>query len=99
MKIVDVLDLTLLFDPIYTNICLGMALTLFADVTFFIIQPGYLRELMFTKMETATTVSIGAAGDLFSRLFVTLVSSFVQFKARQLFLAGVVATIGLQMGE
>lgn len=99
MKIVDVLDLTLFLDPIYTNICFGIAITQFADITFFTIQPGYLREMMFTNMETATIVSIGAAGDLCSKVVVTVTSSFMHFEARQLFLAGVVAMIGLQIGK
>lgn len=97
--VVDFLDLTLLYKPVYANICLGMALTLFSDVTFYTIQPGYLRELLFSNLDTALIVSIGAGADLVSRVFVTVTSSCVRFQARQLFLAGVVGTIGSQLGN
>lgn len=99
MKIVDFLDLTLLYQPIYVNICVGMALALFSDVTFLTIQPSYLRELTFTKMDTALVLSIGASADLSSRVFVTLASSCFKLEARQLFLAGVIGTIVFQLGK
>lgn len=98
-KIVDFLDLTLLAKPVYANICLGMSLALFADLTFFTIQPGYLRQLLFSNTDIALIVSMGATGDLCSRLFVTAVSSCTTVQARHLFLAGLFASIGSQMGE
>lgn len=49
-KIVDFLDLTLLQELVYVNICIGMSFALFSDVSFFTIQPVYLEELKFTKV-------------------------------------------------
>lgn len=99
-KVVDFLDLSLLYQPVYVNICLGMALALFSDLTFFTIQPTYLRELSFDKMDTAYVVSIGASADLGSRVVVTIVSSCTtKIKARHLFLAGMIATIAAQFGK
>lgn len=76
-----------------------MALTLFVDVTFFTILPSYLREILFNKSDTAFIVSFGAGADLSSRVFVTLASSCFKIKARELYLAGVIATIGAQLGK
>lgn len=50
-KIVEFLDLSLLQELIYVNICIGMAFALFSDVSFFTIQPVYLQELKFTKVK------------------------------------------------
>lgn len=99
LKVVAFLDLTLFLNPIYTNICIGMTLAIFADMSFVTIQSSYLRSIMFTKDETAQIVSIGVAADVSSRLILTVVSSPLQIRARPLFLAGVIATIASLLGE
>lgn len=48
--VVDFLDLTLLNDPIYVNIVLGISFALYSDVAFFTLQPMYLFELGYTKV-------------------------------------------------
>lgn len=40
----EFLDLTLLKDAIYDNIIVGMALTFFADLTFFTLEPLFLHK-------------------------------------------------------
>lgn len=42
--VAEFLDLTLLKDPIYDNIIVGMALTFFADLTFFTLEPMFLHK-------------------------------------------------------
>lgn len=49
-KVVDFLDLTLLKDPVYVNISLGISFALYSDMSFFAIQPLYLLELNFSKV-------------------------------------------------
>lgn len=48
--IVDFLDLSLLKDPIYVNIVLGITFALYSDMAFFTIQPMYMFELNFEKV-------------------------------------------------
>jgi len=48
--IVDFLDLTLLKQPVYINIVLGITFALYSDITFFTMQPIYLFELGYTKV-------------------------------------------------
>lgn len=48
--VVDFLDLTLLNDPIYVNIVLGISFALYSDMAFFTLQPLYLFELGYTKV-------------------------------------------------
>lgn len=42
---------------------------------------------------------MGAAADLFSRIFLAVVSLFIHVKARYVYLVGAVATIGARFGE
>lgn len=99
MKIVDFMDLTLLCKPVYLNICIGMSLVLVSLITFFTILPSYLRHLLFSREDTALIVSICAFADLSSRMFVTIISSWLRIRARNLFLAGVIGTIIGQLGR
>lgn len=89
---VDFLDLTLFFNPVYTNICIGMSMALSADTAFITIRSTYLRQT-FTKEETAEIISIGSAADIISRVILTLVSTPLQIRARPLYLAGAILTI------
>lgn len=84
----------------YVNICIGVSLALASDITFATIQPTYLTALSFDKMDVAHIISIGSTADLGSRVIVTLVSSCTTFiKARQLFLLGLIGSIGSQSGK
>lgn len=49
--IVNFLDLTLLKKPIYVNIVLGISFALYSDIAFFTLQPLYLFELGFNKVQ------------------------------------------------
>ncbi|XP_055912908.1 monocarboxylate transporter 7 [Eupeodes corollae] len=84
----DFLDLSLLKDPIYLNIVLGMSFALYSDLAFFTLQPMYLFELNYTKMETANIIAFGAAADLISRVIIALSAIFVTVSSRHIYLAG-----------
>lgn len=99
LKIVDFLDLSLLGQPVYANICIGISLVMFVDMTFVTIQPGYLRELEFSNEDRAIILSIVAGADLSSRISVTVASSFLKIQARDLCLVSVIGTICAQLGK
>lgn len=48
--VVEFLDLSLLKDVIYDNIIFGMALTFFADLTFFTLEPLFLDKNNLSKV-------------------------------------------------
>ena len=48
--VVDFLDLTLLKNPVYVNIVVGISLAHYSDVAFFTFQPMYLFLLGYTKV-------------------------------------------------
>ncbi|XP_037919162.1 monocarboxylate transporter 9 isoform X2 [Hermetia illucens] len=86
--LVDFLDLTLLKDAVYVNIVLGISFALYSDIAFLTIQPMYLFEIGFTEVETANIIAMGAAADLFSRVFLAVSSAFVSVPSRYVYLAG-----------
>lgn len=57
-KVVDFLDLTLLEDFVYVNIVLGISFALYSDTSFFTIQPMYLFELGFAKVNSRENLQI-----------------------------------------
>ncbi|KAL7744096.1 hypothetical protein ACLKA6_009082 [Drosophila palustris] len=92
--IVDFLDLTLLKQPVYVNIVLGITFALYSDITFFTMQPIYLNdELGYTKVDTAKIIAIGASADLLSRIFLAITAIFIQVPARYIYLGGALFTL------
>ncbi|KAH8287737.1 hypothetical protein KR054_012295, partial [Drosophila jambulina] len=91
--VVDFLDLTLLKKPVYVNIVLGITFALYSDITFFTMQPVYLFELGYNKVDTATIIAIGAAADLTSRIFLAVTAVCIQVPSRYIYLAGAVFTV------
>lgn len=91
--IVDFLDLTLLKQPVYINIVLGITFALYSDITFFTMQPIYLFELGYSKVDTATIIAIGATADLLSRIFLATTAIFIQVPARYIYLGGALFTV------
>ncbi|XP_034474080.1 uncharacterized protein LOC117781430 [Drosophila innubila] len=91
--IVDFLDLTLLKQPVYVNIVLGITFALYSDITFFTMQPIYLFELGYTKVDAAKIIAIGATADLLSRIFLAITAIFIQVPARYIYLGGALFTV------
>ncbi|XP_053696195.1 monocarboxylate transporter 7 [Sabethes cyaneus] len=91
--LVDFLDLTLLKDPIYVNIVLGISFALYSDLAFFTLQPMYLFMIGFTKPDVSLIIAIGAGADLLSRVFLAISSTCLNIKARYVYLAGALFTI------
>uniref|UniRef100_A0A182IPW6 Major facilitator superfamily (MFS) profile domain-containing protein n=1 Tax=Anopheles atroparvus TaxID=41427 RepID=A0A182IPW6_ANOAO len=91
--LVDFLDLTLLKDPIYVNIVLGISFALYSDLAFFTLQPMYLFMMAFSKADVSLIIAIGAGADLISRIFLAISSTCLNIKARYVYLAGALFTI------
>ncbi|XP_058058226.1 monocarboxylate transporter 7 [Anopheles bellator] len=96
--LVDFLDLTLLKDPIYVNIVLGISFALYSDLAFFTLQPMYLFMMAFSKPDVSLIIAIGAGADLISRIFLAISSTFLNIKARYVYLAGALFTIVARFG-
>ncbi|CAH2267897.1 monocarboxylate transporter 9-like [Pararge aegeria] len=86
--VAEYLDLTLLKDLVYDNIIFGMALTFFADLTFFTLEPLFLDKNNLSKAEIANIIAVGGATDMTARLLLGVSGQFFRMNSRYMFYAG-----------
>ncbi|XP_023935742.2 monocarboxylate transporter 9-like [Bicyclus anynana] len=86
--VAEYLDLTLLKDLVYDNIICGMALTFFADLTFFTLEPLFLDKNHLSKAEIANIIAVGGATDMTARLLLGVSGQFFRMNSRYMFYAG-----------
>ncbi|KAJ0182335.1 hypothetical protein K1T71_001704 [Dendrolimus kikuchii] len=86
--IAEFLDLTLLKDFVYDNIIFGMALTFFADLTFFTLEPLFLDKVNLSRGEIANIIALGGATDMCARLFLGVAGQFFRMNSRHMFFTG-----------
>ncbi|XP_034839123.1 monocarboxylate transporter 9-like [Maniola hyperantus] len=86
--VAEYLDLTLLKDLIYDNIIFGMAMTFFADLTFFTLEPLFLDKNHLSKAEIANIIAVGGATDMSARLLLGVSGQFFRMNSRYMFYAG-----------
>ncbi|XP_026759198.2 monocarboxylate transporter 9-like [Galleria mellonella] len=86
--VTEFLDLTLLKDWVYDNITVGMALTFFADLTFFTLEPLFLGRNHLSQSEIAYIITFGGATDMTARLLLGVAGQFFRINARCMFFAG-----------
>ncbi|XP_050681942.1 monocarboxylate transporter 9-like [Leptidea sinapis] len=86
--VTEFLDLSLLKDPVFDNIIFGMALTFFADLTFFTLEPLFLDKNNLSKAEIANIIAVGGATDMVARLMLGFSGQFFRLNSRYMFYAG-----------
>ncbi|CAG9136344.1 unnamed protein product [Plutella xylostella] len=86
--VVEFLDLSLLKDPVYDSIIFGMALTFFADLTFFTLEPLFLDRNNLSRTEIANIIAIGGASDMVARLLLGVGGQFFAMNSRHMFFSG-----------
>ncbi|XP_013183968.2 monocarboxylate transporter 9 [Amyelois transitella] len=86
--VTEYLDLTLLKDLVYDNIIFGMALTFFADLTFFTLEPLFLDRHHLSRPEIANIIALGGATDMTARLLLGIAGQFFRINSRHMFFAG-----------
>ncbi|XP_028029972.1 monocarboxylate transporter 9-like [Bombyx mandarina] len=86
--IMEYLDLTLLKDLVYDNIIVGMALTFFADLTFFTLEPLFLDKVNLNRSQIANIIALGGATDMCARLFLGVAGQFFIMNSRYMFFIG-----------
>ncbi|KAG6460016.1 monocarboxylate transporter 6 [Manduca sexta] len=95
--ILEVLNLKVLKDPVYCNICIGQSFVNFSDLTFFILLPMLLFQHGYDKSQVATCISIGAGADVAGRCLLTALTSFVKINTRTLFFVTTLLTLILRI--
>ncbi|XP_063989091.1 uncharacterized protein LOC135168637 isoform X2 [Diachasmimorpha longicaudata] len=93
-KIVKFFDLTLLCDPIYVNIMLGMSIATFAEINFAILLPFILEDIKFETSQSAAVMTTTAAIDLLMRSVAPFVGQRVRQTPRVMYLISLAMLIG-----
>ncbi|XP_045540166.1 monocarboxylate transporter 3 [Papilio machaon] len=79
------LNIKVLRDPVFYNICVGQSFVSFSDLTFFILLPMLLFQYKYTATQVATCVSITAAADVAGRCILAVISSIININTRLLY--------------
>nr|CAD7452650.1 unnamed protein product [Timema tahoe] len=90
-RMVDMMDLDLLSDPVFVNIVVGLAVVYTAGINFSMIYPFYLHmDVGMTLADTATCMSVLAAFDILSRLIVPQITDRLNVGSRITYLVAAV---------
>ncbi|CAH0560178.1 unnamed protein product [Brassicogethes aeneus] len=90
-KIVDVFDLTLLKDPVFLNLMIGIIIANFAELNFSILTPMVLKQFKFFEYQTATYMSLLGAMDLVVRFLAPFAAEKLDWSNKVFFLIGVMS--------
>ncbi|XP_041974846.1 monocarboxylate transporter 6-like isoform X2 [Aricia agestis] len=84
-SILEILNVKILKDLVYCNICVGQSFVNFSDLIFFILLPMLLQQYGYETNRIALCISISAAADVGGRFGLAALSSFVNVNPRVLF--------------
>lgn len=91
-RIVDIMDLDLLCDPIFVNLALGLALVYTAGINFSLLFPFFLLDTAgLTRSQTAMCMSVLACADITCRLLLPQITDRMKARSRIVFLVGAVS--------
>ncbi|XP_029173659.1 monocarboxylate transporter 9-like [Nylanderia fulva] len=99
----ELLDMSLVKDWAFMNLCIGVSLVLTADYAFSSFLPLIMTDVGYTKRESALTITISGIAELVSRVFLAAFTMIVDVKAKYLFFAAMIlmefARIGFLLCE
>lgn len=81
----ELLDMSLIKDRCFWNLCLGISLVLTSDYTFSSLLPLIMTNSGYSKSDAALAVMIGATAELVSRILLAIFTVIVDVKAKYLF--------------
>ncbi|XP_066994368.2 uncharacterized protein [Anabrus simplex] len=87
-SISEFLDLSLLQDPVYVNIVIGLSVSFVSDANFFTVFPFFLNSLGFTGSDIALCMSVAAGADVVARLLLPWIASSCSVTPRTAYLVG-----------
>nr|CAD7427076.1 unnamed protein product [Timema monikensis] len=92
--IVMSLDLTLLKDPVYLNIVVGMGLSFVAELNFNMLMPFILADLAeLPRKQVAIVMSVQASLDIAARFLVPPMADRWQWKSRNVYMVSLLGSI------
>ncbi|GJQ75172.1 hypothetical protein Trydic_g9775 [Trypoxylus dichotomus] len=91
--IVNTFDLSLLTDPIFTNILVGLSIDLFVEFTYLCFIPFILMEGSLTVEQTATFMSVYAIADILFRFLAPFIGSILGQPNRVMYIISLVLLV------
>ncbi|CAH2050761.1 unnamed protein product, partial [Iphiclides podalirius] len=79
------LNIKVLKDPVFCNICIGQSFVNFSDLTFFVLQPMLLFQYGYSTTEVAASISISTGADVAGRCILAVMSSMMSVNTRVLY--------------
>ncbi|CAK1602347.1 unnamed protein product [Parnassius mnemosyne] len=92
-ELLKLINMKVLKDPVFCNICIGQSFVNFSDLTFFILQPILLFQYGYTKTQVATCISISAGADVTGRCVLAIISGIVPINTRLLYYIATLFTL------
>ncbi|XP_023935750.2 monocarboxylate transporter 1 [Bicyclus anynana] len=91
--ILEMLNVKILKDPVFCNICIGQSFVNFSDIIFFVFQPMLLYQYGLSTNQVAACISISAGADVAGRFGLAFISSIVPINIRSLFYVATAFTL------
>lgn len=91
--IVNLFDLTLLKDPVYCNILLGLSLAVFAEVDFSVSTAFILTDFNMDTSDIAEFLSLQAGADIVFRFLSPYIEEFFNKPPRVMYLLSLICII------
>ncbi|XP_012268239.2 monocarboxylate transporter 9 isoform X1 [Athalia rosae] len=82
----DFFEVSLLRDPIFCNINIGMSMVFLCDINFTGFLPMLLTDVGYTSVEIAMVLTAYSIADVIGKILLAVFTSFVRIKARYIFL-------------
>ncbi|OAD58324.1 Monocarboxylate transporter 7 [Eufriesea mexicana] len=94
----DLLEMSLLKNVGFLNICLGISFVLSSDFTFSCLLPLMMTNNGFTKSQAAHAITIGAAAELVSKILFAIFTLVVKVKAKYIFFVAMICMAFAKIG-
>ncbi|KAI4456815.1 monocarboxylate transporter [Holotrichia oblita] len=91
--LVDTFDLSLLKDPIYINIMIGMSCAIFAEVNFSVLTPFIMQDFGLDTQQIASFMSTVSVADVCFRFVAPYVSEFFKQPSRIMYMCSLMLLI------
>ena len=86
----ELMDFSLLNDPPFLNLLLGLSLFYVAEMNFKMVTPFFLASLGYTKTDIAFCLSMAAISDIAARLIIPPIGDRLKIKKRYVFFVSIV---------
>lgn len=88
-RFIELMDVSLLKDPIYLNILFGLSIFYVAEMNFKMVTPFFFSSLGYSKSEVAYCLSVTAISDIAARIILPPIFDRFQVSKRLIFFVSI----------